>query len=58
MICRVWPLSHLVGLGLLLGLFWLAPVASPLALSAGTTLVLAAVGAWETMAGEIRTAHE
>ena len=57
MICGVWPLSHLVGLGLL-GVLALVPVASLLTLSAGTTLVLITVGAWETMAVEVRSAHE
>ena len=45
---KYYPLSHLVGLGLLL---LLAPVASwmtPLALGAATTVVLIVVAVWET----------
>jgi len=57
MICGVWPASHLVGVGLL-GVLALVSVASPLTLSAGTTLVLVTVGAWETLASEVRSAHE
>jgi len=42
-----WPLSHLVGLGLLVLLIAAAPAASPLALSAVTTAILILVGVWE-----------
>jgi low temperature requirement protein LtrA len=42
------PLSHLVGLGLLVLLIPVAAVASPLALGAAATLILVIVGAWET----------
>lgn len=42
-----FPLSHQVGLGLLLVLVAAVPVLSPLLLSAGTTLVLVIVAIWE-----------
>lgn len=42
-------LSHMVGLGLLAGLIPVSWVVSPLLLSAGTTLVLVMVAAWETV---------
>lgn len=58
MMCRVWPLSHLAGLGLLVVLAAAGSVASPLILSAGTTLVLVAVGVWESLASDVRVAHE
>jgi low temperature requirement protein LtrA len=45
---RHFPLSHLVGLGLLALLIPVAAVASPLALSGATTLVLVIVAVWET----------
>lgn len=44
---RNLPLSHLVGLGLLLVLVPTAGVLSPLLLSGATTLVLVVVAAWE-----------
>jgi low temperature requirement protein LtrA len=43
------PLSHLVGLALLVLLIPAVPLATPLALSAGTTLVLIVVVFWEWM---------
>jgi low temperature requirement protein LtrA len=43
-----FPLSHLVGLGLLALLVPAAAVASPLALSSATTIVLIVVAIWET----------
>ena len=43
-----FPLSHLVGLGLLALLVPAAAVASPLALTSATTLVLIVVAVWET----------
>lgn len=45
---RYFPLSHLVGLGLLALLVPVAAVASPLVLSGATTLVLVIVAIWET----------
>lgn len=45
---RYFPLSHLVGLGLLALLVPMAAVASPLVLSGATTLVLVIVAIWET----------
>jgi low temperature requirement protein LtrA len=42
-----FPLSHLVGLGLLAALALAVPYLAPLALSAATTAVLILVGAWE-----------
>lgn len=45
---RYFPLSHLVGLGLLALLVPVAIVASPLVLSGATTLVLVIVAIWET----------
>jgi low temperature requirement protein LtrA len=45
---QYFPLSHLVGLGLLALLIPAAAVASPLALSCATTLVLIVVAIWET----------
>jgi low temperature requirement protein LtrA len=41
------PLSHLVGLGLLAALVAVAPIATPLVLSAATTIVLVIVSLWE-----------
>jgi len=58
MMCGVWPVSHLLGLVVVAGTSGLAPIASPLALSAATTIVLAGVGVWETLASGIRSAHE
>jgi low temperature requirement protein LtrA len=43
------PLSHLVGLGLLVLLTPTSPVLSPLALAAATTIVLVVVATWETV---------
>jgi low temperature requirement protein LtrA len=43
----ILPLSHLVGLGLLAALAPTATVTTPLMLSAGTTVVLIMVAAWE-----------
>jgi low temperature requirement protein LtrA len=45
---RHFPLSHLVGLGLLALLVPAAAVASPLALTSATTLILIVVAVWET----------
>jgi low temperature requirement protein LtrA len=45
---RYYPLSHLVGLGVLAGLAPLSPLLSPLALGAATTAVLCMVAVWET----------
>lgn len=45
---QYYPLSHLVGLGLLALLVLVASLASPLAFSACTTLVLVIVAIWET----------
>lgn len=44
------PLSHLIGLGLLIAAGFAAPAASPLTLSAATTAILLLVAAWETVA--------
>lgn len=46
---RYYPLSHLVGLGLLVLLIPVASLASPLAFSGCTTLVLVIVAIWETL---------
>jgi low temperature requirement protein LtrA len=43
------PLSHLVGLGLLVLLTPTSPVLSPLALAAATTIVLVVAATWETV---------
>ncbi len=43
------PLSHLVGLGLLVPAGFAAPETSPLTLSAATTAILLLVAAWETV---------
>jgi low temperature requirement protein LtrA len=43
------PLSHLVGLGLLVLLTPTSPVLSPLALATATTIVLMIVATWETI---------
>lgn len=43
----IFPLSHLVGLGLLAVLTPAAAITTPLALSAGTTAILILVAAWE-----------
>jgi len=43
------PLSHLVGLGLLVLLIPAAPVTTPLLLSSATTAVLIVVAAWESI---------
>ncbi len=45
---KYYPLSHLVGLGLLLLLTPVALVLTPLALGAATTVVLVIVAIWET----------
>ena len=45
---RYYPLSHLVGLGLLLLLTPVAMFMTPLALGAATTVVLVIVAVWET----------
>jgi low temperature requirement protein LtrA len=45
---RYYPLSHLVGLGLLVLLAPLAMVMTPLMLGAATTMVLIIVAVWET----------
>jgi low temperature requirement protein LtrA len=46
---RYYPLSHLVGLGLLVLLVPVATSVTPLALGAATTAVLVIVAAWETI---------
>ena len=48
MMCGEWPKSHTAGLVLLVLCVPLAPVASPLVLSAATYSALAVVGAWES----------
>jgi low temperature requirement protein LtrA len=45
---RYYPLSHLVGLGVLAVLAPMYPLLSPLALGAATTAVLCMVAVWET----------
>ena len=45
---KYYPLSHLVGLGLLLVLAPVALLMTPLALGAATTAVLVIVAVWET----------
>ena len=45
---KYYPLSHLVGLGLLVLLTAAAPWMTPLAMSAATTAVLIGVAFWET----------
>ena len=45
---KYYPLSHLVGLGLLLLLVPVAMFMTPLALGAATTAVLVIVAIWET----------
>ena len=45
---KYYPLSHLVGLGLLLLLTPVAMFLTPLALGAATTVVLVIVAVWET----------
>jgi low temperature requirement protein LtrA len=42
-----FPLSHFIGLGLLLVLVAAYPYVTPLALSAGTTAALIVVAVWE-----------
>ncbi|RZJ94730.1 MAG: hypothetical protein EON88_12040, partial [Brevundimonas sp.] len=44
-----WPRSRIVGLAALGGLAALSPLLTPLLLTAGSTAVLMAVGAWETV---------
>jgi low temperature requirement protein LtrA len=43
-----WPLSHLIGLGLLALVALLTPVVAPLILSAASAVALIVVAAWET----------
>ena len=45
---KYYPLSHLVGLGMLALLAPVALLMTPLALSAATTVVLVIVAIWET----------
>jgi low temperature requirement protein LtrA len=52
---QYYPLSHLVGLGLLVLLALVAPSLTPLALGAATTVVLITVAVWETRS--FRTTH-
>ena len=44
-----WPRSRIVGLAALGGLSALSPLLTPLLLTAGSTAVLMAIGAWETL---------
>ncbi len=56
---RYFPLSHMVGLGLLALLAWPAPSLSPLVLSVAATGVLIAVAVWELVSlRETRAALE
>lgn len=50
-----WPRSRLVGLAALGGLAACAPLLTPLLLTAASTAVLMAVGAWETLNPAVRT---
>ncbi len=51
---RQWSRTRIVGLVLLAALIPIASHVSPLTLSVATTLILVAVGAWETWLAERR----
>jgi low temperature requirement protein LtrA len=52
------PLSHLVGLALLLLVGLVGPYAEPLPLSIATTVILFGIAYWEQRLGESRAAHK
>jgi low temperature requirement protein LtrA len=55
---RMVPLSHLVGLVLLLLVGLVGPYAEPLPLSIATTVILFGIAYWEQRLGESRAAHK